>query len=151
MSFSRALRAAPGRLHFAAHSHHLWPDASYDGHLAYWTDAAALADRKWSKVFGEVLPEAGSHIARLLGLPDPGTIAFAPNTHDFIVRLFSCLPTDRPVRVLTTSGEFYSFERQLKRFEESGRVEATRIPVEPYATLPSRLEQASSNGGFDLL
>src|SRR5437762_4021096 len=45
--FSRAIAANPGRLHFAAHSHHLWPDASYDGHLAAWNDAAELADRKW--------------------------------------------------------------------------------------------------------
>ena len=32
--FSRALAASPGRVHFAAHSHHLWPDASYEGHMA---------------------------------------------------------------------------------------------------------------------
>jgi hypothetical protein len=31
--FSRALTAAPGWLHFAAHSHHLWPDASFAGQL----------------------------------------------------------------------------------------------------------------------
>ena len=31
--FSRALGAAPGRLHFAAHSHHLWPDASFAGQV----------------------------------------------------------------------------------------------------------------------
>ena len=55
--FSRALAASPGRIHFAAHSHHLWPDASYEGHLAAWDDAALLADRKWEKVFGEVIPE----------------------------------------------------------------------------------------------
>ena len=53
--FSRALAVAPGRLHFAAHSHHLWPDASCDGHLAAWEDAAVLADRKWEKIFGEVM------------------------------------------------------------------------------------------------
>jgi hypothetical protein len=28
--FSRALSLAPERLHFAAHSHHLWPDASFE-------------------------------------------------------------------------------------------------------------------------
>ena len=38
-------------------------------------------------------------IAKLLSLPDPATIAFAPNTHDFIMRLFSALPHDRPVSV----------------------------------------------------
>lgn len=58
--FARAIASNPDRLHFAAHSHHLWPDASYDGHLAAWNDAAELADRKWEKIFGEVVPEAGA-------------------------------------------------------------------------------------------
>ena len=40
--FARALGAAPGRLHFAAHSHHLWPDASREGQIECWDDAAAL-------------------------------------------------------------------------------------------------------------
>jgi hypothetical protein len=31
--FSRSLAADPGRLHMAAHSHHLWPDASFDGQV----------------------------------------------------------------------------------------------------------------------
>ena len=32
--FSRSLGADPERLHFAAHSHHLWPDASFAGQVA---------------------------------------------------------------------------------------------------------------------
>ena len=36
--FSRSLGADPERLHFAAHSHHLWPDASFDGQTQAWTD-----------------------------------------------------------------------------------------------------------------
>jgi hypothetical protein len=79
--FSRALAAAPSRIHFAAHSHHLWPDASYDGHMQEWQDSAALADRKWDKIFGEVIPRAQENIAHELKLPDPRTIGFAPNTH----------------------------------------------------------------------
>ncbi|HEX5776966.1 MAG TPA: class V aminotransferase, partial [Caulobacteraceae bacterium] len=54
--FSKALAAAPGRLHLAAHSHHLWPDATYDAQVEYWNDSAQLADRKWDKVLGEVWP-----------------------------------------------------------------------------------------------
>ena len=64
-------QAAPSRLHFAAHSHHLWPDASFDGQVQAWNDAALLADHKWDKIFGEVIPEAQRHIARELALPDP--------------------------------------------------------------------------------
>src|SRR5437762_1068929 len=57
--FSRFQAANPGRLHFAAHSHHPWPDATEDAHARYWSDSAALADRKWEKkVFGEGFIEA---------------------------------------------------------------------------------------------
>ena len=37
--FAKSLGAAPGRLHFAAHSHHLWPDASFEGQVECWEDA----------------------------------------------------------------------------------------------------------------
>ena len=69
--FARASSAAPGRLHFAAHSHHLWPDASFDGQVECWDDAARLADRKWDKVMGEVWPEAQANVAAELGSGDP--------------------------------------------------------------------------------
>ena len=109
--FSRTLSAAPDRLHFAAHSHHLWPNASYDGQVEAWDDAARLADHKWDRVFGEVIPEAQQHIARELALPDPASIAFSPNTHDFLVRIVSALPMERP-RVLASDGQFHSLRRQ---------------------------------------
>ena len=54
--FSRALNLAPGRLHFAAHSHHLWPDVAYEAQGAAWDDANRHADRKWDLVFGDVVP-----------------------------------------------------------------------------------------------
>jgi peptide/nickel transport system ATP-binding protein len=38
----------------AAHSHHLWPDASFEGQVECWNDAARLADSIWGKVMGEV-------------------------------------------------------------------------------------------------
>ena len=119
--FTRSLSAAPERLHFAAHSHHLWPDASFDGQMACWSDAASLADHKWDKVMGPVWAEAQQHIAAELSLPDPSSLCFSPNTHDFLVRLVSSLP-DRPVRVLATDGEFHSFTRQMARWVEAGEV-----------------------------
>jgi len=82
--FTRSLAAAPERLHFAAHSHHLWPDASYEGQLAAWDDAARLADHKWDRVMGKVWPEAQANIAAELKLPSPDSIVFAPNTHELI-------------------------------------------------------------------
>lgn len=141
--FSRALAADPDRLHFAAHSHHLWPDVSFEGQVQAWQDAASLADHKWNKVMGPVWQEAQGHIARELNLPDPATIAFSSNTHDFIVRIVSALPR-RPVRVLSTDGEFHSFRRQMARWVESGDV-----VLEMAA--PADLLATAQRGGHDLI
>lgn len=141
--FSRALAAAPGRLHFAAHSHHLWPDASFDGQVEAWNDAARLADLKWDRIFAEVIPEAQRHIAAELHLPDPATIAFAPNTHELLVRIVSALPGPRP-HVLASDGEFHSFRRQSLRWAEAGMIDLT---VVPHAELVSAARAAP----FDLI
>ncbi|MBA16197.1 MAG: class V aminotransferase [Sphingomonas sp.] len=126
--FQRSLAAASDRLHFAAHSHHLWPDASYVGQVAAWQDAARLADRKWGRVMEELWPAAQAHVAREIGLPDPASVAFAGNTHDFLIRIVSARGK-APVRILTTDGEFHSFRRQAARWVESGRVVLETVPV----------------------
>ena len=148
--FSRAFAAAPGRIHFAAHSHHLWPDASYEGQVAAWEDAAALADRKWEKVFGEVIPRAQAHVARELKLPDPATIAFAPNTHELLVRLFSAKGGRAPLDVLTTDGEFHSFRRQAARWAEDGRAALRLVPCEPFDTFTERYLAAAREKAPDI-
>jgi selenocysteine lyase/cysteine desulfurase len=138
-------------LHVTAHSHHPWPDVTRAAHLAYWEDSARLTNRKWQdKVFGEVVPEAQCHVARLLDLPDPALVAFAPNTHEFVVRLYSCLDWSRPPRILTTASEFHSFSRQTRRLEETGRLAVTRVPVEPYATFGERFQHALTSR-FDMV
>jgi len=148
--FSRALQLDPERLHFAAHSHHLWPDASFDGQVRAWAEANHFADRKWDLVFGEVVPEAQKHIARELGLPDPETVVFAPNTHDFLIRIFSGWER-KPVRILTTDGEFHAFRRQAERWEESGDAVVTRVPLEPFDTFDARFTAAAKGGGHDVI
>lgn len=141
--FSKSLAANPARLHFAAHSHHLWPDASHAGHMAAWDDAASLADHKWSKIMGPVWSEAQRHVAAELKLPDPATLSFAPNTHDFIVRILSAIP-ERPVRVLATDGEFHSFRRQMTRWVEAGEVVLETAS-------PDALLDTAGSGEFDLI
>lgn len=135
--FTRALAAAPGRLHFAAHSHHLWPDASFDGHMEAWQDAAVLADKKWDRIFGEVMPRAQENVARELNLPNPRTIGFAPNTHELLMRLFSARKPG-PIEVLTSDGEFHSFRRQAARWAETGWVTTRVVPCEPFDTFTAR-------------
>ena len=150
--FSRSIGAAPGRLHLAAHSHHLWPDASFDGQLACWDDAARLADRKWGRVMGEVWPEAQARVAAELGGGAPGTIVFAGNTHDLLIRLASACPRQHgTLRILTTDGEFHSARRQLARWEEAGDAVVTRIATEPFADFDARFAEAAASEGQDLI
>jgi selenocysteine lyase/cysteine desulfurase len=148
--FQRFLAADPERLHFAAHSHHFWPDVTFAAQEQCWLDAARLADRKWEKVFGETVPAAQRHVALILNLPDPSTIAFGPNTHGFVMRLLSVFPAGKPIRVLTTDGEFHSFRRQIRRLEEDSLAEVTRVFVEPTATFAQRLA-AAARGRYDLV
>ena len=149
--FSRSLSADPERLHFAAHSHHLWPDASFDGHLDAWNDAARLADRKWDKVMDEVWPAAQHEVAAELGTGQPDAVAFAPNTHELLVRLFSALPANRPVRVLTSDGEFHSARRQFARWEEAGDAIVERVATKPFDTFSERFLDAARSGEYDLI
>jgi selenocysteine lyase/cysteine desulfurase len=151
--FSRSLGSAPERLHMAAHSHHLWPDASFDGQVECWNDAARLADSKWDRIMGEVWPEAQGHVAAELGSDMPDAVVFASNTHDLLIRLFAAVPHDdgKPVRVLTSDGEFHSARRQFERWEESGDALVDRVPVEPFDSFPERFLDAAKAGDHDLI
>lgn len=148
--FSKSLNAAPERLHMAAHSHHLWPDAAYSGQMQAFVDAARLADDKWDHIFGHIYPTAQGHVAEELNLPDPNSIVFAPNTHNLIVALFSACEA-QPIRLLTTDGEFHSLSRQRLRWEESGRVVSDIIPVHPAETFDARFLAAAQSGDYDII
>jgi selenocysteine lyase/cysteine desulfurase len=151
--FSRSLGANPERLHFAAHSHHLWPDASFAQHVAAWNDAARLADRKWDKVMEEVWPEARENVARELGSEDPSAIVFSSNTHDFLIRLMTAAPprSKGPLKVLTTDGEFHSARRQFARWAEAGWIALDRFPAEPFDGFSERFLAAAASGSYDLI
>lgn len=149
--FSRFLGSDPDRLHFAAHSHACWPDASRDGQMRAWDDAARLIDGKWEHVLGHVYPAAQAHVARQLNLPEADSVVFAPNTHELVKRILSCFPADKPIRILTSDSEFHSFARQLVRMEEESLVQAVRIPAAPFASFATRFAEAAKTGGFDLV
>lgn len=105
-------------------------------------------DSKWEEILGPVWAEAQGHVARHLNLPDPRSVVFAPNTHEFVGRILSALPA-RP-RILTTDGEFHSFARQVARLEEERLVRVMRVPSEPGADCLGRLAEAA-RAGFDLI
>jgi len=151
--FGRSLGANPERLHFASHSHHLWPDASFVGQTEAWQDAARLADDKWDKVMDDVWPEAQANVAAELGTNAPDGIAFSSNTHDFLVRLAAACPRRDPaqLRVLTTDGEFHSARRQLARWAEQGWLALETVATEPFDSFAARLLAAADHGGHDLV
>lgn len=150
--FSRSLGADPERLHFAAHSHHLWPDASYEGQLEAWDDAARLADRKWDKVMGKVWPAAQAEVAIELGTKQPDAIVFAPNTHNLLTSLVTAAPRrSGQLRILTTDGEFHSARRQFARWEEEGWITVTRIATEPFDSFSDRFLAAAREGAQDFI
>lgn len=150
-AYRRALEMVPGRLHFAAHSHALWPDCSRDAQLQAWDDAVRFLDDKWDHIGSVVLPEARGHIARLLRLPNAASLALAPSTHEFVARLFSCFDFARGLRVVTTDGEFHSFARQAARLEEIPGLVFDRVPVEPFATFEERFARAVAAASPDLV
>lgn len=154
--FTTFLESDKNRLHFAAHSHHAWPDCSFEAHKQYWQDSAQHADLKWEKtVFPVIIPAVQKGIAKVLNLSKPQNIAFAPNTHEFVLRLLSCLPykteTGRTPRVLTTNSEFHSFSRQIKRYKEVGLVEVDFIDIHPIDSFEQRFAENARTGNYDLI
>lgn len=151
--FSKALSvpnsSGGGRLHMAAHSHHLWPDATLAGQVEAWEDAVVLADHKWDKALGVVYPAAQALVARELNLPSADSVVFAPNTHTLLAVLKSAIDR-KPVRILSTDGEFHSFRRQAQRWAEAGEVELTLVPTNG-PDFAERFLEAAKSGDHDLI
>lgn len=109
---------AAGEVLMTGHSHQAWPNVSREAHLEAWDDAALLADKKWDRIFGEILPAFRTKLAARIGSATPDAIAVAPNTHELVYRVLSAYPRD--TTVVTTDGEFHSLRRQLDRLAEDG-------------------------------
>lgn len=125
--YSRFLKGHEGKLHFAAHSHHFWPDVSREGQIQYWDDCALHSDEKWGKVFEQTIPTVQKHIANILGLKHPEQIVLAPNTHELSTRLLSLFLGKKEVKVLTTTNEFHSWRRQFLRLMELPEFKLTQV------------------------
>lgn len=149
--FQHFLQANQQTQHFACHSHHYWPDVTREAALAYWDDSARLVDDKWHYIFGTKIPHTQQLIADILNLPIPEQIVFAPNTHEFVMRLLSCFDWRKPLRVLTTDSEFYSFQRQIKRLTEFETVHVEVIPTEPFASFEQRFIAAAAAADYDMV
>lgn len=152
--YTRFLKGHEGKLHFAAHSHHFWPDITREAQLQYWDDCAELSDEKWNKIFSEVIPKAQKHIAGILKLKHPEQITFAPNTHELASRVLSLFLGRPELKILTTSSEFHSWKRQFMRLEELSQVSVKQIDT---SSLLKNREQflqnfrAELSGNYDLI
>jgi selenocysteine lyase/cysteine desulfurase len=149
--YQRFLEANKGVQHYAAHSHHYWPDVTREATIQYWDDSAKMVDDKWNHIFGVKIPQAQKLIAEVLHLSEPQQIVFAPNTHEFVYRLLSCLDLKKEIKVLTTDSEFYSFERQINRLTELPNIQVDKISTQDFATFEDRFIEKIKSEEYDLI
>jgi len=127
---------APGRILLTGHSHQAWPDVARAGQDQAFVDAATHVDDKWGRVFA-IQDELRAYVATRIGAR-PEEIAFASNTHELVTRFLSALDLRARPHLVTTTGEFHSMHRQLRRLAEEG-VEVTWVDAAPADTLAERL------------
>ncbi|MBI4957547.1 MAG: hypothetical protein HY908_36405 [Myxococcales bacterium] len=145
----------PGRILLTGHSHQAWPDVARAAPLAAFDDAARYCDDKWSEVVFPLAAEVAGRLAARLGFAPTDPITFGPNSHTLVYALLSAVvsphggaprgPGAVPghPRIVTTTGEFHSLDRQLRRLAEDGVV-VDWVAAEPRATLTERLFEAVS-------
>jgi selenocysteine lyase/cysteine desulfurase len=149
--YQRFLQAHSGVQHYAAHSHHYWPDVTRQAMLQYWDDSAQYVDDKWDYFFSKKIPVVQSLISATLNLSKPEQIVFAPNTHDFVCRLFSCFEPTKQIKVLTTDSEFYSFERQADRLSENKNVHIEKVSTLDFADFEERFIARIKENSYDMI
>ncbi|MFZ4715181.1 MAG: aminotransferase class V-fold PLP-dependent enzyme [Bacteriovoracaceae bacterium] len=149
--YGEFLKHHQGKLHFAAHSHHFWPDITRSAHLEYWDDSAKFSDEKWGHIFETVIPETQKLIAEVLNLSSPEMITFAGSTHELLTRLLSALDWNNEVSILTTDSEFHSFKRQTERLVETGKLKLDIVPTEPFSTFEQRFQEKSKTTKYNLV
>ncbi|MBV7315215.1 kynureninase [Shewanella sp. NIFS-20-20] len=129
------------RILLSGHSHQAWPDVAKQGMLDCFTDAATHIDDKWVAAFSKA-EQVRDFYRGLLGEPN-AQIALGASTHELILRFLSDLdgfkhPGAKPIKIITTDGEFHSLRRQLHRLQ-SVNVEIVSVPVAPSDTLAERI------------
>lgn len=129
----------PRRILLTGHSHQAWPDVAQQGLLDCFADAALHVDDKWGAAFSAVDEVRRAIVARIGGRPEE--YALGSSTHELVARFLSGLDLRRRRHIVTTTAEFHSLHRQLRRLAEEG-VEITWVPAQPVATLAGRMARA---------
>jgi selenocysteine lyase/cysteine desulfurase len=129
----------PRRILLTGHSHQAWPDVAREGLAEAFDDAAEAVDDKWARVFAVQDAVRAGIAARIGGAP--ADYALGASTHELVVRLLSALDWGARRHLVTTTREFHSLDRQLRRLAEAG-VAITFVDAAPAATLAERLAAA---------
>ncbi|CAN5271562.1 kynureninase [soil metagenome] len=106
------------RLLFTGHSHQAWPDVAFAGIQNYMRMVAERVDTKWDTGF-EKTEILRNYLRDYYDDPD-GLYCREQNTHVLLVSWLSSLSLINKPKIITTSGEFHSMRRQLKRLTEEG-------------------------------
>lgn len=153
--FSKFKNYHLNELWFTAHSHHFWPDCTEKAVIDYWHDSALHVDDKWNLIFSEKVPMLQNYLSQWLKLSDSviseKSWVFAPNTHELVYRLLTTFPKNKKIKILTTTSEFYSFTRQIKRLIESDICQVDFIDTEPYKDFSEALEHKLTIENYDLV
>jgi selenocysteine lyase/cysteine desulfurase len=134
-AYSRFLQ--PGRVLLTGHSHQAWPDCARDAQTEMFDDSARWIDDKWERAVLPLLAEVGRGVLGRMGFSPDDAIAFAENTHSLVVRLLSAFDV-RSASIVTTTGEFHSLDRQLRRAAEDG-LRVVWVDASPRSSLAERI------------
>jgi len=116
-----------------------------------------LGSLSWGTVAMEDMPEAARRVKQMFGYApnsEDAYIEFAPNTHTLTAQImsdrFDRIMADqctRPLRVLTSTDEFYSITRQLNRYisADTPRLVVETVSAEPVETFSERAVAYVSN------
>jgi len=115
------------RLLFTGHSHQAWPDEAFEGIKEYMRMVAEQVDKKWD--FGFEKTEIMRDYLRNYYDDPAGKYCREQNTHVLLVSWLSSLNLKNKPKIITTTGEFHSMYRQLRRLEEEG-LEIVYLPHE---------------------
>jgi selenocysteine lyase/cysteine desulfurase len=148
--YSDFLKAHKNQIHLAAHSHHFWPDSAKKGHLESYEKAVLLSDKKWEYVFETLIPEVKKIIASQIHFTRPQDISFASNTHELITKVISSYFEQKEIKILTSTCEFHSVARQLKRFEEDKKFQIDYLDPED-DSFENTLETKLSQNNYDII
>lgn len=113
------------RLLFTGHSHQAWPDVAFEGIQHYMRMVSEEVDKKWGPSF-EKTEILRKYLRNYYDDPQ-GKYCREQNTHVMIVSWLSSLDLKNKPKIITTTGEFHSMYRQLRRLQEEG-IEIVYLP-----------------------